>query len=188
VCPIAISIPPPRDWEAIARDYAACVLSVSDICALHAVSRSALYDHARRNERWLYRVTLAGGPPRPTREQDLGQRLFNALDRKLSEFERRHAAATADGTVPSAADAERDARTLNTLVRLFDKLQGYAKKAACRPAPPASAAAAASAEPVPQGTDALRSTLARRLETLRLGAETEGPSPARPASGAPPAG
>lgn len=99
---------------------------------------------------------------RPARKADLSRRLLTALDQKMTEFETR----IADGATPTAADSERDARTLNTLVRLFEKLRGFGEKSQSR--------ARASDSAAPAGKDAhdadrLRNELAQRLERLRLG-------------------
>jgi len=152
-----------RDWSAVARDYAAKALTVVEIAALYAISRTALYNRAR-SEGWRTRVAMVDGPKhRRVRRQDFGQRLVNALDRRIADFEARRAEGEA-----SAADAERDARTLNTLVRLYDRLQGAPGKSAG----PAASAAAIAATPAAKDIhdpDGLRRELARRLEKLCLG-------------------
>ncbi|MEJ2118421.1 MAG: hypothetical protein P8Y36_11245 [Alphaproteobacteria bacterium] len=190
---------PPRDWDAIARDYAAGALTVTEICTLHGVSSSTLYSRANKS-RWKKRkrsATPKAAPnaaasengaskasakstPRKRRSKqppDLTQRLLIALDQKMTEFETR----MAEGASLSAADSERDARTLNTLVRLFDKLKSFGEKpgAAKKSATPMTsgtpaAAASASAQPSASGNDAhdadrLRHELAQRL--ARLGRE-----------------
>jgi hypothetical protein len=159
-----------RDWASVARDYAARALTVEQIMALYAVTRSALYHRADRDG-WPRRRDRPSKPAhRRARRADFGQRLINALDRKLADFEIRR-----DTGAITAADAERDARTLNTLVRLYDKLRGAgytlapaaSAAAVSMPAsPPASAEAAAKDTHDPDG---LRRDLARRLETLQLG-------------------
>jgi hypothetical protein len=156
-------------WEAIARDYAANALTITDICALHSVSRSAVHRRALK-EGWINRAVMADGPARRrTRQRDLGQRLLDMLDRKMTQIENR--AAPTGGAAPTAADAERDARTLNTLVRLFDKLTTLRQKteAASKQATPAGPA-----ERGDDGADGLRNALAQRLEKLRS-AETAEP-------------
>lgn len=50
---------------------------------------------------------------------DIVARLYAALDRKMKEIEER---ISAGGEGASAADAERDARTLTSLARLYEKL------------------------------------------------------------------
>jgi hypothetical protein len=149
-------------WEAIARDYAANALTITDICALHSVSRSAVHRRALK-ERWVNRAVMTDSPARRRiRERDLGQRLLDMLDRKMTQIENR--AAPTGGAAPTAADAERDARTLNTLVRLFEKLTSLRQKTE---AAPKTAAPAASVERGDDGADGLRNALAQRLEKLR---------------------
>ncbi|MEJ2125358.1 MAG: hypothetical protein P8Y47_11290 [Alphaproteobacteria bacterium] len=185
------NMPPssPRDWDAIARDYAAGALTITEICTLHSVSPSALYSRANKL-RWKKRngrdapkrATNASGKRAPKaaakssackrrakQPPDLTQRLLTALDQKMTEFETR----MAEGAPLSAADSERDARTLNTLVRLFDKLKTFGEKTAGAEKS-ASLTASAANQPSPSGTDAhdadrLRHELAQRLE--RLGRE-----------------
>lgn len=156
------------DWVAVARDYAAGTLTVSEICALHAVSRSVFY-------RWRQRegVATRRTEPKPLKRcigrNVLAKRLLAALDQKMTEYETR----LAEGVPTSAADSERDARTLNTLVRLFDKLRDFDAKAATVPAKPSPASAAhaqaANSETSSHDADRLRHDLAQRLEKLRSG-------------------
>ena len=49
-------------------------------------------------------------------------RLYAALDQKMREIEERIEASARSGEGVSAADGERDARTLTSLARLFEKL------------------------------------------------------------------
>ena len=161
--------PAARDWAAIAHDYAATALTVPEICALRSVSETALYNRARRDG-WIKRSAARRAVPahRPATpadngEADLARRLLTALDQKMTEFETRmfHAAASAPAT---AADSERDARTLGTLVRLFDKLKGFGAKAA---AGVGSMPGNRTAGKDTHDADRFRNDLARRLESLR---------------------
>jgi len=153
--------PGPHNWAAIAHDYAENALTVTELCALHSLPLSALYQRIKV-EGWVKRSTLSsvGAAARG----DLAQRMLLALDHKMTRFETRmRRAAPANAT---AADSERDARTLGTLVRLFDKLKGFgAKTAPSRGGP----AAGSSAGKDFHDADSLRHDLARRLEGLRDG-------------------
>jgi hypothetical protein len=101
-------------------------------------------------------------PSPPTSKAALVRRMLTALDRKMTAFETRM---TLAGTVPAtAADSERDARTLNTLVRLFDKLKGFRTKAATSAG--AAAKSRAGGKDI-HDADRFRNDLARRLERLR---------------------
>ena len=151
-------------WEAIARDYAANVLTIKDICALHSINPTTLHRRALK-EGWINRAVMTDSPARRrTRERDLGQRLLDMLDRKMTQIENRATATSAEGAAPTAADAERDARTLNTLVRLFDKLTTLRQKTE---AAAKTAAPTANAERGDDDADRLRNALAQRLERLR---------------------
>lgn len=154
--------PIPRDWAAIALAYAARTSTVDEICAAHDISRSTLYNFAREAG-WDLRCASSVSELRRRRARDLAfaERLMRALDRKMTAFENRLAEGDA-----SAADSERDARTLNTLVRLFEKLKSLDEKAVRR-SPVATA-------PTPDAKDAidadsLRHRLAQRLAKLRAG-------------------
>lgn len=159
-----------RDWDAIAHDYAESALTVPDLCALHSVSSSGLY-HRANLDGWIKRSAArraaAHRPPPPQRDEgeaDLARRLLTALDHKMREFEIRMTQAAAAPV--TAADSERDARTLNTLVRLFDRLKGFGAKAA---AGAGAHAASRTAGKDSHDADSFRHDLARRLERLRDG-------------------
>lgn len=157
--------PARRGWAAIARDYAAGALTVAEICTLHNVSASALYRRAAQ-EGWKMRRETGTASSGRTQGAGLADRLLIALDQKMTEFENR----MTQGGGATAADSERDARTLNTLVRLFDKLKGFGTKGeadgkAAASLPHAATAAGKDAH----DADRLRHDLAQRLEKLREG-------------------
>lgn len=165
----AVPPAPPRfddtpDWDAIEREYAANEVTVDGICAVHGITRWQLY-HRARNYGWPLRRSSSLAA-RHRIQTEFAHRLMTALDLKMTQFENRIAEAG------SAADSERDARTLNTLVRLFEKLKGLSAPAAktgvrvatlVRRAP----TAAASTERRDYEADKLRNELAQRLERLR---------------------
>jgi hypothetical protein len=158
----------PRDWDAIAHDYAASALTVPEICALYAVSPAVLYNRANRDG-WskrsaARRAATRHRPLRPYPEADLARRLLTALDHKMTEFETRMTQAAA--APATAADSERDVRTLNTLVRLFDRLKGFGAKAVASAGGPAASPTAGKDS---HDADRFRNDLARRLESLRHG-------------------
>ena len=159
-----------RDWGAIAHDYAASALSVPELCALYSVSKSVLYRRINRNgwiKRSAKRRAAAHRPPTPRRpngEEKLARRLLKALDHKMKELETRMT--QADAAPATAADSERDARTLGTLVRLFDRLKGIGAKAAGVTGAPAAGRTAGKDH---HDADRVRRDLARRLEKLRDG-------------------
>jgi hypothetical protein len=151
------------DWEAIARDYAAGLLTVLQICEEHAVSQTALYDRAKA-EGWPLRRASAVLALRRSRA-GLTKRLLSALDAKLAQLEHRMAKITASET---AADGERDARTLHTLLRMLERLRemGEAGGRKRRGRPP-KAAAGTMMDIKPDDAERIRDDLARRLEALR---------------------
>jgi len=165
-----------RDWDAIARDYAAGVLAVPEICALYGVSKVALYNRAQADD-WVLR-RAAGVRARSRTKADLAQRLLRALDLKMTQFEKRMMESAASG---NAADGERDARTLNTLVQLHDKLtaaQASGKRSASQKAggrasnsaddpPPTKFASMDTSVRDAQDAEQLRNELAERLGKLR---------------------
>lgn len=168
-------------WADIASAYALGKLSVRQICAEYKISAATLYRRASR-EGWARRAQAKAsrGQAKASRGRDgrtskpqarggknrLIARLYSALERKMSEFEEKQN----EGAV-SAAESERNARTLNTMVRLFERLQAMEDKASAqagsarrgKDAHPASAPLSAS------DADRLRSELAQRLARLRAG-------------------
>jgi len=143
-------------WAAVAADYSAGSLTVAEICSRYAITPRALYARAKR-ERWPLRRPGGKRRAEPASEgrRQLIARLYQALERKMSEFELR----LADGA-QTAADHERDTRTLNTMVRLFERLSVLDEKAG---------AAAGDDSDLNADARALRADLAQRLERLRAG-------------------
>jgi hypothetical protein len=67
-----------------------------------------------------------GGVAGAARRRQLVSRMYRVLEEKMSEIEQRGAQAIGGGVgeATSPAESERDARTLNSLARLFEKLTG----------------------------------------------------------------
>lgn len=160
------------DWAAIADAYARGPLTVAQICTKFGISRTALYRQARQLGWPRRRKTLrerAGSAHAVVRtekrrksalggrDQIIG-RLYEALERKMTELETR----IEEGR-RSAAECERDARTLNTLVRLFERLSDMEDKSRSKTDAPTQA----SGETIDQDAVRLRKELARRLDRLR---------------------
>ncbi len=124
------------DWAAVERDFIHSGLSQERIAKRHGTSRTRLARYAQQGG-WVRLVPLkplpVGPKPRPPgapkpargiRERRLAKmarRLFRVLDARLTEIEERMAKAGANGEA-SAADAERDMRSLSALARLYAKL------------------------------------------------------------------
>jgi hypothetical protein len=168
--PIASSSLTAPDWEAIAQDYCKRILSVDELCVLHGISTDRLYR----------RITVEGWPRRrkPNKfsasrarasTESMPNRLLRALDMKMTELEKRMAAT---GEPLTAADCERNVRTLNTLVGLFEKLKNQAVADATGGR---KSAGADGENRLLQDADELRRQLAERLQ--RLGRETGAEAP-----------
>ncbi len=148
-------------WAAVAADYADGKLTVAEICARHGITHKALYAQAKR-QGWPLRRTgrpapLSGGRPKSQQpRQALIARLYKALEKKMSEFESRQ-----PNGAQTAADHERETRTLNTMVRLFERLAALEEKART------DDAASRDDGGVTADARALREDLAQRLERLR---------------------
>jgi len=153
-------------WAAVQAEYARGALTVAQICARYGITSKALYRQAKK-EGWPLRsaanTAASRSAPKPSGRRGsrksrkaLIARLYKALEHKMTEFESR----LADGA-QTATESERDARTLNTMVRLFERLGALEEKA--------KAGDAASRDDGELGADAraLREDLARRLERLR---------------------
>jgi hypothetical protein len=159
------------DWSAIRHDYAANELRVDEICVAHGVDRRELYRKVKE-QGWPLRQPWRSTPPMAPQDA-LFARLTTVLRRKMRQFEIRLKDLTA---VDSAADSERDARTLSTLVRLFEKLNALQAASAGKPAS-SDDRANVSKNTAPASPDAstkdthdqerLRGELARRLDALK---------------------
>ena len=121
------------DWEAVHYDYLHSGMSEARIAWKHGTSEETIRrrKHAGGWERVAPLVRLPtrrppppseGRPPTPTerRRRRIVTRLYELLDAKMSEIETRMA--ENEGRPQSAAEAERDARNLNSLARLYAKL------------------------------------------------------------------
>ena len=110
------------DWAEIARIYAQNEISVSGICEKFDICQSTLYRRAREGG-WTLRRTMAHDPrsQQPCglgRQAELLERLYRTLESFLRIIEDR----IAMPEILSAADRERDGRTMNSLVKLFGTL------------------------------------------------------------------
>jgi predicted DNA-binding transcriptional regulator AlpA len=153
------------DWQAVAHDYSARILSVREICVLHDINLKQLYERIadeawprrRRLKRVAVRRVLASGANMP-------HRLLRALDMKMTELETYMATNT---ETSSPADFERNVRTLNTLAGLFEKLkkQAYLDQAGEQKGSGVDIGSAGSRD-----ADTLRRELAERLQRLNHGA------------------
>ncbi len=167
------------DWDAIKHAVIHGDWSIRRIAEERGVGETTIRSRMLR-EGWVRLVGTkplpsglrAGAPgvprkkrakPKRLRRRQMVQRLLQVLDAKLREIEERMAITDTETASPqSAADAERDARSLNALARLYAKLVelddaarqgGQGRKQE-------------SAKETSQDADRLRQDLALRLERL----------------------
>ena len=128
-----------HDWEGIKQAYVHGDWSLKRIGDANGVSAYKVRARAKKDgwKRLVGTKTLCRGrKPRAAstarkrpavadelRRRDMLCRLLDALDKRLTQLEARMASdAEAGGEPQTAADAERDARTLSGLARLYAKL------------------------------------------------------------------
>lgn len=165
----------PIDWEAIRQDFLHSGMALRRIAHKHGTTSASIAKH-RDEGGWervapmvplptRRRLPAEGLPPTPTGERRgrIVARLYNLLDAKMSEIETRMA--NAHGRPMSAAEAERDARNLNALARLYAKLVEMDEAKAAR------GGAKVNDKKTEDGADAdrLRRDLAGRLARLQPG-------------------
>ena len=123
------------DWNAVRHDFLYSGMAQRRIAWRYGITEDKL--RRQRNAEGWERIAPVvplptrrtagprdGEPPTPTQKRRgrLGKRLFAVLDAKLNELEARMSEVSGEGPPRSAADAERDARTLGALARLYAKL------------------------------------------------------------------
>ena len=119
--------PDQPDWLAIAHDYRRGDVTVQEVCDRHGISKTTLYRQAKARG-WPMRQA-AIDPETEAGEERGGdarrlitiRRLYKVLDQKMTNIEAR-AHSDAEPSRGSPAESERDARTLSSLVRVFEKL------------------------------------------------------------------
>jgi hypothetical protein len=129
---------PKVDWDKIEHAYIYGDWSLDRIADAYGLSDRTIRDRAKKGG-WVRligtkrlpcgrRQRLPGTPrtPRATvaqaRRRKMIDRLLTVLDRKLTEIESRMEEAHTEGAPQSAADLERDARSLTALARIYAKL------------------------------------------------------------------
>ncbi len=170
-----------RDWEGIKHDFIQSGWSVARISERHAVPPSTIRNRAKKYG-WVKLVAtkpLPTGPARLTpevplpkrasverkRRRSMVRRLLEALDKKMTQLEVRMGSEPSGGEPQSAADAERDARTLAGLARLYAKLVELDEQAQAKAKGTKQGAGAAKPE-APDDADRFRRDLALRLQRL----------------------
>jgi hypothetical protein len=145
----------PKTWAAVWNAYFEGQLSVAAICAKYQISPKAFRQH-REDEAWPDRPKLtsraANGQfqpaPRPkpltasaarTLRGELIARLYNAIDLKLTQLERRM---SNDDKPTSSADHERESRVITGMARTLENVTELNADLAAQSRRPRSAAAA----------------------------------------------
>lgn len=153
----------------IAEEYTSRKLSVKALCQHYGITRNQLYKKARENN-WPGRSKKKPQDKKQSthalisatqRRESLLLRLYSALNQELETLEKR--LAMPDDTC--ASEHERYARTLTSLVRLFDKLIEIEAQDAAR----GTSNQTTDQTAIKHNEDAerLRTELAARLERLR---------------------
>ena len=163
----------PLDWDGIKLAFTKGDWSLARIGDAFGTTHSNISRRAKKDG-WVREVgtkplrgrRARGGAVSKTAQRRILKRLYRALDEKMKVLEERIAQAQQPGAPElSAADAERDARTLSALARLYAKLvelddqarEGARKEQGSEPAPATRSA---------DDADRLRRDLALRLQRL----------------------
>jgi hypothetical protein len=101
------------DWSAVRRDFLRKELSYAAICEKHGISREA-FDERRAAEGWKRKNKAKAESTRATI-----RRLKELLRKRLADLETQLAAIGED---VSAAESEREIKSMNTLVRTLEKV------------------------------------------------------------------
>jgi len=166
------------DWDAIKHAYINSGWSLARIAAKHGSSADTIRARVRKYG-WIRIVPMTplrgGHPPRlagvpkvtratrnEVRRRQIAERLFTVVEAKLREIEERMAIRDSDSAPQSAADRERDARSLTALARVYAKLVDLDDAAKAKG--DAEAAKQASVKETGQDADRLRQDLALRLK------------------------
>ena len=113
-------------WPDIRRAYVDTNEPVSAICGRFGISTGSLYRRAKR-ENWPGRTRTNGGADSgalagSSEQDELVARLYQTLRQQMTAIEARLQSMPDIDDTNATATAERDARTLSTLVRTLEKL------------------------------------------------------------------
>ncbi len=113
-------------WPEIRRAYIEANEPVSKICDRFGISTSSLYSRAR-GENWPRRkkagkAVKSSGLSGQAQQDELVARLYDTLRQQMTAIETRLQSMPDLDDNNATATAERDARTLSTLVRTLEKL------------------------------------------------------------------
>jgi hypothetical protein len=158
---------PRTDWSAIRAAYqGGC--GIDDLCAEFEISRQGLM-RKKREGSWAapgaeppaaaHSASIERPVRRKRRKADYLNRLFSLLEQTMSNFEAR----LANGPAEAAGSRDGDAKLLNSMAALYEKLKGMQTDEAEGRAARREAGTAADDE------SGLRERLAARLDGLRRG-------------------
>lgn|GEM_PF-2315840 len=156
------------DWDAVAAAYDEGSLTLKQISEAYNVSTSAITRRARQ-EGWPPRSRKTKRKTKP--DATFEARLARALDRQISELEERWAS---DEALASSAQAEKEARTLNVLIRTAEKLKELEM---AKTKSTGSKRDKDKSKGDELDRKRLRETLERRLDKLLAAADARGVSP-----------
>ena len=129
--------PDARDWGRVRYDFLYSGKSVARIAADHGLAKTTLRNRiktfgwvrviptqpAKPGPKWKRPAPDLSGPNgEDLRRRRIVARLFKVLDDKMALLEARMANAVDRASPESAADTERDARTITTLMQIYTKL------------------------------------------------------------------
>src|SRR5262245_40317632 len=174
----------PPNWERARDEYAHCPDALAIIAERNGISRSGLQDRAKQ-EGWERKVETIprerydtkkivprGASPRPEqrRLQRLLKWLYKILEQKVRIMEQRIALASEPGAEPqSAADIERDIRSINAMAKAFAQVIELEERARAS----GESEKEETSSGVPEDADELRRDLARRLERMHRSGTAE---------------
>lgn len=132
--------PDERPWDRVKQDVLYSGKSVARIAADHGLAKTTLRNRiktfgwvrviptqpAKPGPKWRRPAPDLSGPNgEDLRRKRIVARLFTVLDHKMALLEARMANAIDRASPESAADTERDARTMTTLMQIYTKLAAF---------------------------------------------------------------
>ena len=153
------------DWDAVAAAYTEGALTLKQIGEQFGVTAGAISQRAKR-EGWPARKRVSVRQRKPGAAFEW--RLARALDRQIAELEDRW---SDEDMLGDAANAEKEARTLNVLIRTAEKLKELEMNTQTR-----SGTSGDQSDKKAERLDRkrLRETLERRLDKLIAAADAHG--------------
>ncbi len=155
------------DWDGVAAAYLAQKQTLAEIGDEFGVSVTSICRRAKR-EGWPRRAAVSKQKPDPGSAVEF--RLARALDRQIKELEERWSETNA---LAGPVQAEKEARTLNVLIRTAEKLKELQM---AKTKPTGSKRDQEKTQAAALDRKRLRETLERRLDKLLAAADARGVS------------